>query len=256
MNQGNPQIDRVFSLLDRDSNSFLTLTELNKFMVALGLEAGTTTDFVSFCEQTGASPDVGISMGDFTAAYAETPGDKLDEILRIHGKEWQAAQRLSTDGLPALNVADGDGVESTFDASALYGIDEGVLLVVIIIIGISATITWTRLRRCWRRCHSEEAKQKRDADRLSVIGDTARQISLDLDLKLSGMLSRSEGFGDQAWQPNSKAGLGDIKFSEMGDMVERLRLQGQGDGNGDDGSEDKGTGDSTGNGSAEGLVAV
>jgi hypothetical protein len=223
------QLEIVFGLLDRDGNSYLSLQELNRFMVALGLEPGTTVDFAAFCEQTGANADLGLSVNDFSTAYSETPGDKLDEILRVHGKEWQAAHQESAQlALPVIVSESGDG-NGPFDASALYGIDEAVLLIILIVLVVSATLTWSRLRRCWRRCHSEEARQKRDAHRLSLIGNTARQISLDLDLKLGGILNRSTGFDDHSWQPNSNVGLGDINFTEMGEMVERLRRQGQQD---------------------------
>jgi hypothetical protein len=47
------------------------------------LEPGTLEDFRAFCEQTGASPELGLSVGDFTAAYAETPSEKLDEIILV-----------------------------------------------------------------------------------------------------------------------------------------------------------------------------
>mmetsp|Transcript_29274 Transcript_29274/g.59888 ORF Transcript_29274/g.59888 Transcript_29274/m.59888 type:complete len:251 (+) Transcript_29274:49-801(+) len=229
MSSSNERLERIFSLLDRDQNSFLVLAELNKFMVALGLEPGTSEDFAAFCEQTGASPEAGLTVVDFTSAYAETPGGKLDEIVRVHGKEWQSAQSSSAGGLPEEDEG-GSVLVDAFDASTLYGIDESVLLIVIIVIGISVTLTWTRLRRCWRRCHSEEAQQKRDADRLSLIGDTARQISLDLDL--TGMFNRSKdkesAFKEdrEAWRPDANVGLDDIKFTEMGEMVERLRMQG------------------------------
>ena len=53
------------------------------FQVALQLEPGTLEDFRAFCEQTGASPELGLSVGDFTAAYAETPSEKLDEIILV-----------------------------------------------------------------------------------------------------------------------------------------------------------------------------
>jgi len=77
------QLQRVFGLLDRDHDNFLSLSELNRFMAALQLEPGTLEDFRAFCEQTGASPELGLSVGDFTAAYAETPTEKLDEIILV-----------------------------------------------------------------------------------------------------------------------------------------------------------------------------
>jgi len=79
------QLQRVFGLLDRDHDNFLSLSELNRFMAALQLEPGTLEDFRAFCEQTGASPELGLSVGDFTAAYAETPTEKLDEIILVRG---------------------------------------------------------------------------------------------------------------------------------------------------------------------------
>ena len=135
-----PLLHRCFSLLDEDGNRFLSLRELNRFMVALQvnhliiiiihhkyhlhtwrthvislcllassqLQPGTQDEFVQFCRETGASPDVGLSMEDFTAAYSQTPAEKLELILMTHATEWsrqRSAGSFKTDRLPPLSAS-------------------------------------------------------------------------------------------------------------------------------------------------------
>ena len=61
-------LQRTFALLDNDGNRFLTLRELNKFMLALQLQPGTPEEFASFCNEIGADADIGLTVDDFTTA--------------------------------------------------------------------------------------------------------------------------------------------------------------------------------------------
>jgi hypothetical protein len=194
-------------------------------MAALQLEPGTLEDFRAFCDQTGASPELGLSVGDFTAAYAETPSEKLDEIVLVHGREWASAAtghagHAASSNLPGLGVGlqPGNATSWSFDPSGLYGFDEAVLLCLVFVLALCCTAVCGRLRRLYRRCTSDEARQKRDSDTLGLIGDTARQISSDLDAKLQSMLHKSDGKVLRA-----DATLSDLKFTELDDIMAKYR---------------------------------
>mmetsp|Transcript_7851 Transcript_7851/g.10168 ORF Transcript_7851/g.10168 Transcript_7851/m.10168 type:complete len:239 (-) Transcript_7851:82-798(-) len=213
-------LEKLFGLLDQDRNDFLSLAELNRFMVALNLEPGTADDFRAFCEQAGASPDIGLSMGDFSAAYAETPSDNLEDVLRVHGKEWAAAAYSTQNqaNLPAL-TGDVPSEEWTFDPSAFYGFDEVITMFLVALFVLVSVVSVSRLRRCYRRCMSEEESSKRDNERLNMIGTTARQIASDLDSSLMGMHARTRGSDAQVMYSGT---LKDLDFSELDGMLSKM----------------------------------
>jgi hypothetical protein len=223
---GDPRmLEKVFGLLDRDADDFLSLSELNVFMMALDLEPGTAEDFRAFCEQTGANPELGLSVGDFSSAYAETPTDKLEEVVRVHGKEWAAAayskeKTTHVNELPSLRGNE-VATEWKFDVSSVYGFDEAVTMILLAVCLLLSVVSLSRIKRCYRKCTSEEASNKRDAERLNMIGTTARQIALDLDNSLLGLQSRASrsGFDNSLMYSGN---VGQMDFSELDGMLSRL----------------------------------
>jgi len=106
-------------------------------------------------------------------------------LLQLHGREWAAAtsDQLGTarvHKLPRLTPSNSTSIWA-FDPSIIYGFDEAVLLLLIFACLLVSTAAGTKARRVWRRCTSEDARLRKDADTLGLIGTTARQIALDLD---------------------------------------------------------------------------
>lgn len=126
----------------------------------------------------------------------------------MHGREWAAAAAehlgvAHAHNLPALH-SNSTGIWA-FDPSVIYGFDEVVLLLLIFACLLVGTACGTKLRRVWRKCASEEAKLRKDADTLGLIGTTARQIALDLDAV--GVLHRSD-LSSSFWTRNSSQSSG------------------------------------------------
>lgn len=193
----------------------------------LDLEPGTADDFRAFCEQTGASPELGLSVGDFSSAYAETPTDKLEEVVRVHGKEWAAASyakaAANTNKLPSLRGDPEESTEWSFDPSAFYGLDEAVSMILIILCLLLSVVSLSRIRRCYRKCTSEEASNKRDSERLNMIGTTARQIALDLDSNFQGLQSRYPRSSGSGLETSTYSGsAGQMDFSELDGMLSKM----------------------------------
>ena len=106
-------------------------------------------------------------------------------FLKLHGREWAAAtsDELGTarvHDLPRLTSSNSTSIWA-FDPSIIYGFDEAVLLLLIFACLLVCTAAGTKARRVWRKCTSEDARLRKDADTLGLIGTTARQIALDLD---------------------------------------------------------------------------
>lgn len=105
--------------------------------------------------------------------------------MKLHGREWAAAtsDELGTarvHDLPRLTSSNSTSIWA-FDPSIIYGFDEAVLLLLIFACLLVCTAAGTKARRVWRKCTSEDARLRKDADTLGLIGTTARQIALDLD---------------------------------------------------------------------------
>jgi hypothetical protein len=188
---------RCFELLDDNGDSFLSLRELNKFMLALQLQPGTLEEFRAFCEETGASPELGLTMDDFTTAYYETSTEKLEQILMIHATEWERQRSVSSfraDGLPKVTYANETSPFHWFDPSEFLEVQEVVLVLTVCLAVVVCMLGLRGLRRCWRACTSEEKIMQREAHHLNLIGSTALQITEDLNTRLQKMAEQSSTF--------------------------------------------------------------
>ena len=151
---------------------------------------------------------------------------------QIHGREWATAAAAHAGIVKANNLPgiDSNSTGWSFDPSVIYGFDEAVLLLLIFLALLCCTAAGTKVRRAYRRCTSEEAKQQKDADTLGLIGTAARQIALDLDSV--GVLRRPEeraywSTGGSATADSSgPGGLGDLSsqlnFSELDALMAGL----------------------------------
>lgn len=156
-------------------------------------------------------------------------------LLQLHGREWAAASsdQLGTaqvHELPRLTPSNNTSIWA-FDPSIIYGFDEAVLLLLIFACLLVSTAAGTKARRVWRRCTSEDARLRKDADTLGLIGTTARKIALDLDTlggsdfwtsgstgrNYSGLSGSSSAFGATS-SSSSGGGIG----ASMSDLSTQL----------------------------------